>query len=943
MTVDIGSLFDASQANGAARGDDCVARVVRLARRLLGVPHAAVALVEPECRLLRDCDRLPDRCTDDAGPVHQQWFHDLILAGDRPVLIADVRPSPHAAEVEANAASVAFVGVPIRTAEGRTVGTLIATDAAPRAWGGDQASLLADVASFVAAEIELRREAEARRTGDIRQLADAMPQIVWTAKPDGCLDYCNQRWFDYTGMSFEQTRDCGWKPVVHPDDLDDCIARWTRAITTGTTHEEEIRMRRASDGAYRWHLSRALPVRDGTGRILHWVGTSTDIHDRKMLADQLEARVGERTRQLDGEKQFVAAVLDHITDGIVACDTAGRVTYMNGAIREMQGLPGDAATGPLAAELKLYDCRTGDLLPWDRRPLGMALRRQPMDAVECCVHRPDGHVRDVVASARPMTDAAGEVVGAVAVWHDVTELRRSRRELVKARDAAEAGSRSKGEFLANMSHEIRTPMTAIIGYAGLLSDCDHSPADRAEYVQIIRRNGDHLLCIVNDILDLSKIEAGKMRAEPMAMSPRRLVAEVESSMRVRAAERNIAFDVECGDDVPEAIWSDPTRLRQVLLNLVSNAIKFTSDGGVRLVLAGDAATGTLTIAVTDTGIGMTPDQLGHLFEPFSQADASTTRRFGGTGLGLAVSKRLVEMLGGALTAVSEVGVGSTFTCTIACGDLPAEATAPVPATPTTATPAQGVRGRVLLVEDSADNRRLVRVYLEEAGLTVDVAEDGQAAVDAVTAADLHGEPFDLVLMDMQMPVMDGYAATREIRARGMDELPIIAFTAHAMATEADRCAAAGCDGYATKPVDPVALVDTIARHLRGGRPIVPRSSPLPTRVADPPGGEAIRSEMEGVYPICRIIPEYVSGLPAHVASLTEAVRRSDDEAVWRLAHQIRGSAGSYGFPALTDMAGAAETAVREHGIDQSAETVETLIRSLRLVAGYDRSLERKAA
>ncbi len=942
MTLDLDSREERPSVEGRTADDECVGRVTRLAARLLGVPTAIVTLVESESRLLRDCDRLPDFCTDDPEPPSDQWFHQDVVAAGRTLSINDVRGTTLAAA--GGATSVALIGAPINaTATGRTIGALCAADARPRAWTADDERLLADLAAFVAAEIEVRREAELRRTTDVRLLADAMPQIVWTARPDGRLDYYNQRWFDYTGMTFEQTKDWGWKPVVHPDDLDGCIARWTHAFTTGSTHEEEIRIRRASDGAYRWHLSRALPMRGPDGKVVQWVGTSTDIHDRKVLADELEAahadleaRVAERTIQVNDEKRFVNAVLSHIADGIVACDPAGRITYMNGAAREMQGIT-DAHTGRPATDLSLYEHATGQPLPWERRPLAIALRNQPMDTVEFYVHRPGGEVRDIVASARPMIDSAGDVAGAVSVWHDVTELRRSQRDLVKAKEAAEGASRSKGEFLANMSHEIRTPMTAIIGYAGLLSDGEPSAEERADYVQVIQRNGDHLLCIVNDILDLSKIEAGKMRVERMAMSPRRVVAEVESSMRVRAVERRIAFAVECAGDVPETIWSDPTRFRQVLLNLVSNAIKFTASGGVRVVLSAGAAARTLSVAVIDTGIGITQEQVGRLFEPFAQADTSTTRRFGGTGLGLAVSKRLVEMLGGSLTVESVAGRGSTFGFTIACPEMPAGAGAPAAERLARVTSAMTrLAGRVLLAEDSVDNRRLVRLYLEEAGLTVDVAVDGRAAVDAVVAADGRGEPFDLVLMDMQMPVMDGYAATRHIRGLGYADLPIVAFTAHAMAAESDRCAAAGCDDYATKPVDPVSLVETIARNLH--REQRPRLTVTATDSGDP-AGDVLRSELRDVRPINAILPEYVAGLPAHVAAMAASLASRDLERLISLAHQLRGSAGSYGFSGITELAATAEASLRSDGVDGGSAAVDALIRLVRRVEGYDRSRE----
>ena len=259
-----------------------------------------------------------------------------------------------------------------------------------------------------------------------------------------------------------------------------------------------------------------------------------------------------------------------------------------------------------------------------------------------------------------MTDPDGTVTGAVAAWHDVTELHRSQVELLAAKDAAEAASRAKGDFLANMSHEIRTPMTSIIGYADLLSGSERPQKVRQEFVQTIRRNGEHLLNLINDLLDLSKIEAGKMTLERIVISPARILADVESQMRVKATEKNIAFVLESTGDLPVKIHNDPTRVRQVLLNLVSNAIKFTKSGEVRITTAYNSQTQMISFSVRDTGIGLTSEQQKMLFQPFVQADTSTTRKFGGTGLGLALCKRLVDMLGGTLTLNSVAGKGSTF-------------------------------------------------------------------------------------------------------------------------------------------------------------------------------------------------------------------------------------------------------------------------------------------
>ena len=402
------------------------------------------------------------------------------------------------------------------------------------------------------------------------------------------------------------------------------------------------------------------------------------------------------------------------------------------------------------------------------------------------------------------------------------------RELEDALQRAEAATRAKNEFLANMSHEIRTPMTAILGFADMLVEdrsVNSAPRERVEAVRTIKRNGEYLLNIINDILDVSKIEAGKLLTERIASSPCQLVAEVSSLARVRADEKGLPLNITYGGAIPETIQSDPTRLRQILINLIGNAIKFTDHGEVgievRLVDAGGSP--ALQFDVVDTGVGMSEEQAARLFRPFTQADASTTRRFGGTGLGLAISKRLADMLGGDIVlAETEVGVGSRFRLTVATGPLdgvkmiddPVSATVVAGEPRATGDERLDLSGcRVLLAEDGPDNQRLISFMLKRAGAEVIVEENGQLAVDRVLAARDEGRPFDIILMDMQMPVMDGYDATRLLRDNSYTG-PIIALTAHAMASDRQKCLSAGCDDYATKPIKRAELNRTILRQLQ---------------------------------------------------------------------------------------------------------------------------------
>jgi len=394
--------------------------------------------------------------------------------------------------------------------------------------------------------------------------------------------------------------------------------------------------------------------------------------------------------------------------------------------------------------------------------------------------------------------------------------------------AAESANFSKSEFLANMSHEIRTPMTAILGFAELLRGALENRADISteckQAVDTIHRNGEYLLRIINDILDLSKIEAGKLIVEQVPCDPYQIMREVKSLMQVRADAKGLPLEIEVIGRLPRTIHTASTRLRQILINLLGNAIKFTETGGAKLTarFIESASDGpAIHFDVLDTGIGMSPEQAAVLFHPFQQADASMTRRFGGTGLGLTITKRLAVMLGGDITVESEPGTGSVFHVTVATGPLEGvefvdftaeEQPTPLPAEVQSASEPSRIEARILLVEDGPDNQRLISFLLRKAGAEVSLAENGAVAVEQVLAASEQGKSFDLILMDMQMPVMDGYEATRVLRQKGHTG-PIIALTAHAMEGDREKCLAAGCDDFATKPIDRKHLLTVISRYL----------------------------------------------------------------------------------------------------------------------------------
>lgn len=460
----------------------------------------------------------------------------------------------------------------------------------------------------------------------------------------------------------------------------------------------------------------------------------------------------------------------------------------------------------------------------DDRPLAEArvhkcLTEQTRYEVEYRIILPDGSVRWIAGQGQAHYDDAGKPTRMLGTVMDITARKAAEEEIARAKQAAEAASRAKSEFLAVMSHEIRTPMTAILGFTDVLLQSVGTSPEQRECLGIIQRNGQALVQVINDILDLSKIESGKVIVQRAPCSLWNVTEEVVALMGVRAQQKGLRLEVEYTYPLPETISTDYVRLRQILLNLIGNAIKFTDWGGVWIAvsLAGDSADAErIRFAVHDTGVGISSDAQSKLFQSFSQVDMSTTRRNVGTGLGLAISLRMAQMLGGDIDVESAPGVGSTFTLSIDPGSLtgvPMLHDRPSPK-PVAGAVAEGpqLRGRVLLAEDSFDTQRLVTTLLQRAGLTVDVAENGMLACERAKAAALQGRPYDLILMDMQMPVVDGLKASAELRSAGW-EGPIVALTGHAMSGDRERCLAAGCDDYLTKPIQVSDFVGMLRRYL----------------------------------------------------------------------------------------------------------------------------------
>ncbi|QDV77574.1 Sensory/regulatory protein RpfC [Planctomycetes bacterium K2D] len=598
-------------------------------------------------------------------------------------------------------------------------------------------------------------------------------------------------------------------------------------------------------------------------------------------------------------------------------------------------------TAPARAAISLlpeFDLCDGDQAVVDASGFESTAHGGACWAVPCVTA--DGRLLAVVSlffkhSRRPNEDELAVIVSACSLATLAIEQRCGEDSIKLAMQKATEANAAKSVFLANMSHEIRTPLNAILGFADLLitesSDLD---AERREQLNTIASSGKHLLTLINDVLDLSKIEASEMHFDNEPTDPNRVLVEVMSLLRVKAVQQGITLDYEWRTPAPTIIVTDEPRLRQVLLNLVSNAVKFTEEGGVRVSAAVENAESPapmLRVDVVDTGVGIPQNKLTEIFKPFVQADASVTRRFGGTGLGLSICQRIAEEMGGSLTVASKLGEGSCFTLRLptgslsgvtsslpVCDGLQAHNSAQLPSGAIQASDnSKALKGmRVLVVEDGETNRRLIGLVLRRAGVEVEMAHNGQEGIDAALACE-----FDAILMDMQMPVMDGYTAAGRLRDANFNG-PIIALTAHAMKGDEERCLEAGCSDYLTKPIEAPRLLAKLAA-VRGEVAIEEsEDADAPVSYDDLiPSSLPTDDEEFG---------EVAESFLAKYSSELELMHRSIDDADWdslrRSAHWLKGSGGTAGYQAVTDAARDLESSLKGA---PDAETVQAKVDHLR--------------
>jgi PAS domain S-box-containing protein len=656
---------------------------------------------------------------------------------------------------------------------------------------------------------------------------------------------------------------------------------------------------------------------------------------------RIETRLVNQAEGIVASEEFLQTVIDTIPDSLRVLDMDRRIILANEATRRMVGW--QEPVGMTCREISHHrnaPCAGNQSGECPFQTASESL--QPTTLIHSYLTEKEEE-RFAEISAAPVLDFEGRVVQIVETCRDVTARVRSEAELADAIERAnlmtaeaELANAAKSDFLANMSHEIRTPMTAILGFAEQLKNPDITEAQREGYVNIIERNGRNLLELINDILDLSKIEAGKLTLEILPTDLTQVIADVASTMRVRAVDKGLDLRVEYTTPLPAKVHTDPTRVRQSLVNLVGNAIKFTEQGEVCIAVTflprwiDDAP--VIRIQVADTGVGMDRATMNRLFAPFVQADASTSRRFGGTGLGLTITKSIIEMLGGEVTVDSHVDEGSVFTLMIPTGCLdgvemigePSEAEAgashrgPVPGGE---HPLAGYR--ILLAEDGYDNQVLLGAILRKAGARVDIVEDG---VEAVSRLDERSAAYDVIVMDMQMPRMDGYQTSRVLRQKGLG-LPIIALTAHAMAGDRGKCINAGCTDYCTKPVDKSKLIQAITRHAAPGLSVEAFVPPM-----------AITSDYVDDPDLADIIGGFVGRLSETISAMRALLEKDDRRELQRQAHQLKGAGGGYGYPAITDAAKALEDAVKADDMAQATSALDALDAVCQaVIAGHDES------
>jgi PAS domain S-box-containing protein len=646
-----------------------------------------------------------------------------------------------------------------------------------------------------------------------RSVADAAPVMIWSADTTKKCDYFNHPWLKFTGKTLEQEAGDGWLLGVHPDDRGQVMERFSLAFDRRQEFKIEYRLRR-HDGEFRWILDHGAPRLLSDGTFAGYVGSCVDVTDLRMASEnqkiqqrELEQIVAMRTKEAQLRESQLRLITDALPYAVAYFDRDQRFLFMNSTYRKWRQKSEEELIGRSIRDVMGEE----DYQKFEPYLL-RTLAGEPTIR-EARIRYAD-KVRTVCIHNFPDVGPDGEVRGFIVVADDISDQKSREVEMIRAKDAADA---AKSAFLANMSHEIRTPLGAVLGFSELLLDENLSQSEKLQYVGTIRRNGELLSNIISDILDLSKVEAGKLNVELHDVRLSEILSDITTLLNLQAVEKGIRLSITSEGVVPSTIRTDALRLRQILLNIIGNAIKFTQRGSVDVVLKmaqTQSAHPLLTFEVSDSGPGITAENAEKLFQTFTQVDPSMTRKHGGSGLGLALSKRLANLLGGDVSLVrTEVGKGSVFAVSIDPGPVERmhlknfEPTGRARPDPTGEDSICLDGMRVLLVEDSPDNQVLVGQLLKLGGAMVELASNGKEAIDKVHDSG----PYDVILMDLQMPVMDGYEATATLRKEAYAG-PIIALSAHTLKEERQQCLSSGFTDHLCKPVDRHLLLASLGRY-----------------------------------------------------------------------------------------------------------------------------------
>jgi PAS domain S-box-containing protein len=880
----------------AAAPEESFDRLTLLASQVLDVPWAMISFVIGDRAFFKSAVGLPEPFASERQMPLTRSCCAHVLSSGAPLVVADV--AEHAELFDSGVAQlnvVGYAGVPLYTADGQLIGSFCVVDHRRRDWTAVEIGLLHDLSASVVTEIQLRSELVLRR-----ELLEALGHSEEQFR--GAFDFAaigmalvdlngrflkvNRALCETVGYSEQELLSLTFQEITHPADLEEDL-ELARQLISGEIRTYQLDKRYIhKDGRLVWILLVASVVRDTAGQPLHFIAQIQDVTARREAEQALR----------ESEKRY-RTLIDTANEGVWTIDAKGRTNYVNQRLADMLGYRREEIIGRSLGEFM-----DSEVLPdlshfLDRRRSGIR------EVHEFRFKRSNGTELWALLATTPIQGEDGTYLGALAMVTDITSRKRVEAELLIAKQVAEQAARAKSEFLANMSHEIRTPMNGILGMTELLLDTTLTSEQR-DYLDMVLSSAESLLLIIDDILDFSRVEAGRLELDVHPFKLKQSLLQPLRVLGLRAEQKGLALTLRVDPDVPDSVIGDVGRLRQVLVNLVGNAIKFTQTGGVLVELRQESVADgevTLHFSVRDSGVGIPVERQAAVFEPFVQGDASVTRRFGGSGLGLAISARIIALMGGRFWLESEIGKGSTFHFTLR---LPLVRQTPAQDSPLHEAPAIAASAdrepaatglRVLLAEDDPVNQHLAEVLLTKRGYSTVVAQNGRLALEA-----LERERFDLVLMDVQMPEMGGLEAVARIRQREAGtgaHIPVIALTARAMVGDREECLAAGMDGYLTKPLRSADLFTAIKALV----PAPPQPEACGSEAGSVDSFSAGLQYREVLLDACdadehllhTLAGYFLEDAPTLRAALRHAVEHGDAAATARAAHRLIGAAGVF--------------------------------------------------